>query len=123
MCTEKVRLVLSLRELEEFIFPDHAPPADPNEAKAWLKLDCKAMVIIGMTLSDSHLNHVEGISCASKMWRSILDIFERHALLNQLTARREFYTATMLASENVLTFTNRICHLGMMLACMGLQDP
>lgn len=57
------------------------------------------MEIIVISLSDAHLNHVEGVKTACEMWRSILDIFERHTLLNKLTARMKFYTATMIEDE------------------------
>ena len=52
------------------------------------------------------------------MWESVLDIFEKHTLLNKLAARRSFYTATILESENVLTFANRIRQLASTLKSM-----
>lgn len=84
---QKIRLVLSYRELDEIISPDHKIPTEPREATEWSNKDRKSMAIIGLTLPDDHLHHIDGITSAAKMWRSLLDIFERKTLLNQLTAR------------------------------------
>lgn len=71
----KVQLVLSYRELDEYIGEKFSPPTDPDESFNWHRSDRMAMVIIGLSLSDLHLNHFGGITCAHAMWRSILDIF------------------------------------------------
>ncbi len=39
---------------------------------------------------------------------SILNLFERHTLLNKLTTRRNFYTATMHENEQIITYVNRV---------------
>lgn len=54
------------------------------------------------------------------MWRAINDVFEKHKILNRLNARHHFYTATMTASENILTYKNRIRRLGTTLESMGV---
>lgn len=116
----KVRLVLSYRELDDFIGIESKKPTDPVEAESWLRKDRKEMAITGISLSETHLNHVEGAINANQMWRSLMDIFERHNLLNKLTARRRFYIATMSETETVLAFTNQISQLGARLIAMGL---
>lgn len=50
--------------------------------------------------------------CARHMWRPLLRIFERDTFLNQLTARRKLYTATMTELEGLWTLTNRSGHVG-----------
>ncbi len=55
------------------------------------------------------------------MWHCILNIFERHTLLNKLEARRKFYTATMLADERILACTNRIRQLVSTLKSMDVE--
>ena len=45
------------------------------------------------------------------MWISIKNVFERHSLLNKLSARKKFYTASMFSGESVLQFSNRIRQL------------
>ena len=42
------------------------------------------------------------------MWISIKNVFERHTLLNKLSARKKFYTPIMPSDESVLQFSNRI---------------
>lgn len=45
------------------------------------------------------------------MWQFILDIFEKHTLLNKLSARWNLYTVTVVAGEFILQFTTRVWHL------------
>eukprot|EP00171_Calliarthron_tuberculosum_P023309 IDg23309t1 len=54
------------------------------------------------------------------MWQMICDIYERHTLLNKLSARRKFYTATMKDGERVLEFSARIRQLASTLKSMGV---
>ena len=55
------------------------------------------------------------------MWKAILDVFEKHTLLNKLSARRNFYTAKMQESEGVLSFSNRIRQLASTLKSMKVN--
>ena len=116
---QKIQLLLSLRELDRFVEED--PPArDSDEYPDWRKNDRKAMAIIGLSLSDAHLEHVQTAESAKDMWQSVIEIFERHTLLNKLAARRKFYTATMMANEKLLAFVNRIRQLASTLKSMGV---
>ena len=45
---------------------------------------------------------------AMDMWETILNVFERHTLLNKLAARRQFYTVMMQTNEKVLVYINRV---------------
>ncbi len=51
------------------------------------------------------------------MWQCILNIFERHKLLNKLAARKQFYTATMLEDAIILAYSNRIRQLASTSIC------
>ncbi len=54
---QKIQLVLSLRELDNFINDD--PSAmDADNYREWCKNDRKAAALIGLSLSDEHLEHV-----------------------------------------------------------------
>lgn len=90
---QKIVLILALKDLDGFIEDD--PPADKSELSKWVKNDRKARAIIGLSLSDEHLEHVRDVESAKKMWEAIMNVFERHTLLNKLSARRKFYTVTM----------------------------
>lgn len=117
---QKIQLLLSLRELDDFIHDD-PPSIDSDNYRDWCKNDRKAMAHIGLSLSDHHLEHVRDVSTAKEMWLCILNIFERHTLLNKLAARRNFYTATMKEDENIMAFTNRIRQLASTLKSMGVE--
>lgn len=118
---QKIKLVLSFRELDEFIDANVAPPTSEPDLRSWTSKDNKAMAIIGLSLSDSHLEHVGEVKSALEMWKTIMDIFERHTLLNKLNARRKFYTATMSEDESVLSFITRIKHLASTLKGMNVS--
>ena len=65
----------------------------------WMKGDRKARAIIGLSLSDEHLEHVRDVETAKEMRCAIVNVFKRHTLLNKLSARRRFYTVTMSDDE------------------------
>jgi len=114
----KISLLLALKDLDE-----HLVSARPETAElllAWEKKDRKAQAIIGLTLSDQILENVRHVDSAAAMWLTIQNIFERHTLLNKLSARRKFYTATKLESESILDFSNRIRHMASTLKSMNV---
>lgn len=120
----RILLVLALKELDQFIV-DNPPPASSDGYQKWQKSDNKAKAIIGLNLSDSHLEQVEHAKTAKDLWWMITEIFEKHTLMNKLSARRRFYTAVMREDENVLEFASRIRQLAGSLKSMGvsIDDP
>lgn len=117
---QKVKLVLEYRDLDSRIYPTVKKPVYDADAEIWSRNDRKYMEIIGLSISDAHLNQIDSLQTAERIWRSLLDIFERHTLLNQLTTRRRFYNSTMYDTETILTYTNRINHLAATISAMGL---
>lgn len=117
---KRIRFVLSIRELDEFV--DEDPPNESSpEYKSWLKRDKKAQAVIGLSLTDTHLEQVQHATSAKEMWAIICDIFEKHTLLNKLAARRCFYSASMDDNEKVLAFSARIRQLASSLKSMGVN--
>ncbi len=120
----KIRIVhiLTLKDLENFL-DDEVPSLDtsrPEEISNWKKRDKKAQAIIGLTLSDDLLENVREVETTKDMWTAIKNVFERHALLNKLSDRKKFYTASMNADESVLQFANRIRQLAATLKSMNV---
>ena len=83
---QKVELLLALKDLDEHL--ESTRPTDGEELSAWKKKDAKARAVIGLTLSDEHLDHVRDTDSASEMWKAICDVFQRKTLLNRINARR-----------------------------------
>ena len=117
---QKVELVLAFRELEDFI-TEQTPPTDSDELLKWKKKDAKAKAVIGLTISDEHLDHVRDTETAFDMWNAILNIFQRRTLLNKLRARRNFYSVQMEEGERVLTYINRVRQLAFDLKSMDVD--
>ncbi|CDF40831.1 unnamed protein product, partial [Chondrus crispus] len=92
-----------------------------EERKKWIRGDSKAKALIGLSLSDEHLEHVRDVDTAHEMWEAIVNVFERHTLLNKLAARREFYTVKMLSGEKVLAYINRVKQLAAILKSMSVN--
>ncbi len=67
------------------------------------------------------LENVRESKSAKEMWTAIKNVFERHALLNKLSARRKFYTASMEENEGILKFANRIRQLASVLKAMNVD--
>eukprot|EP00171_Calliarthron_tuberculosum_P000726 IDg726t1 len=102
---QKIELVLGHREVDEMInrclCPDE-PSDGSEEVQKWLRKDKTVRMTIGLTLSDEMLKNVSHTSTALEMWEEICNVYQRHTLLNKLSARREFYTATMQSVLNGL---------------------
>ena len=116
---QKMVLILALKDLDEFIEKD--PPSDKSELAKWEKNDRKARAIVGLSLSDEHLEHVREVKTAKEMWKAIMNVFERQTLLNRLSARRKFYTVTMENGEKMLTYLNRVKQLAATLKSMSVE--
>jgi hypothetical protein len=116
----KIQLLLALKDLNEYIEED-APERDASEFATWRRRDKKEMACIGLPLSDALLENVREASSAKEMGTSIINLSERHTLLNKLPARRRFYTATMLDDEKILQYANRIRQLAVTLKNMGVE--
>ena len=109
---QKVEFVLDLKELSGHIGDSVRVPTDPDEAvQKWSKDDAKARAVIGLTLSNDHLEHVQGCKTAALMWSTITDLFQRKTLLNKLTTRRKFYSAKMATNEKAIAFISRVRQL------------
>jgi hypothetical protein len=72
---KRIRLVLSLRELDSYLESD-SQPIDAPEYSEWCTKDKKAQAIIGLSISDAHLEQVQHAENARQMWELITDIFE-----------------------------------------------
>lgn len=116
---QKVELLLALRDLDEHL--TSKPPENAEELASWKKRDRKARAIIGLTISDEHLDHVRDIDTAADVWRAICNVFQRKTLLNRINSRRSFYTAKMREDEKMLQFVNRIRHLASDMKCMDIK--
>lgn len=114
----RVQHVLALKDLDDFL--EDNPPTVASEIAQWKKRDKKAQAIIGLSLSNDLLENVREVKTTKQMWETIKNVFERHTLLNKLSARRKFYTATKNESESVLQFANRIGHLAATLSTMNV---
>jgi gag-polypeptide of LTR copia-type len=110
---QKIELLLPFRDLDEVVFGDPPPDmaTDEEVAYAFKKLDEKAKAVIGLTLSDEHLEHVRDAQTAADVWKCLMNVFQRCSLLNKLAARRRFYTVSMGEDENMLGYINRARHI------------
>ncbi len=116
----KIKMVLSLRELDNLLDENNPPNPDHASYAAWIVKDKKARAPIGLSLSNSHFEQVQHSSSAKSMWNLICDIYERHTLLNQLAAQRKFYIAAMLETEKILDFASRVWQLASSLKSMDV---
>ena len=113
---QKIEHLLALKDLSDFI--EESSPPDGADKAAWKKKDRKAQAVIGLTLSDDLLENVRDVASTKDMWQKICDIFERHTLLNKLSARKKFYTALKGENESAPQFSNRIRQLASTLKSM-----
>lgn len=115
----RIQLLLSLKDVHTHLHDD-PPDNSASSYSTWSKADLNARAIIGLTLSDTHLEQVQHAQTAKHMWALICDIFEKHTLLNKLATRRRFYTAKMHDNGKVLPFAARIRQLAATLKTMSV---
>ena len=118
---QKIDLLLTYREGDHVISTRNPYEMGTSDYKTWVQHDKIARAIIGLSISDDMLEHIRGLDTAKDMLDSIVNVFQRHTLLNKLRARREFYTAAMQPEEKILTFINRVRHLSSILQSMGVE--
>ena len=117
----KIRMVLCIRELDQFI-DEESPPTESNtKYPELIRKDKKAHAYIGLSLCNSDFEKVQHSRTAREMWSGICDVFEKHTLLNKLTALRRFYTAVMKDNHKILDFAARIRRHASSLKSMGIS--
>ena len=119
---QKIQLLLALKDVDHNVIESEVPGLpESDDRRTWLRGDIKAKAIIGLSLSDEHLEHVRDCETAKQMWEAIINVFERHTLLNKLAAWRRFYTVTMQNDEKVLAYINRVKQLAARLKSMNVD--
>ncbi len=73
---------------------------------------------ICLALSDVMLKNVSHTVTALEMWKQICSVHQRHTLLNELAARRDFYTAAMKDGGKMLVYINRVKQMAAVLELM-----
>ncbi len=66
------------------------------------------------------LEKVSRTKTALEMWQEMCHVHQRHTLLNELAARRDFYTATMKEEEKMLVYINRVRQMASVLQSMDV---
>eukprot|EP00171_Calliarthron_tuberculosum_P021288 IDg21288t1 len=119
---QKMQYVLSHREVSNMVDKILCPrkPEDPDELSKWLRKDNFARMTIGLTLSDEMLKNVQHTTTALEMWTEICNVHQRHTLLNKLSARRDFYTASMRNGEKMMVYINRVRQMALTLESMNV---
>ena len=109
-----------IKDLEDFIDPrEH----DVEISLTWKKRARKAQALTGLSLSDQILESTREVTSCHEVWKIICEIFERHTILNKLSARCKFYIALKHENESVLSLSNRIPHNASTLKSMSVDIP
>lgn len=74
-----------------------------------------------MSFLNEHLENCRGATTAKEIWQYVLEVFERHTLLNKLSAGRKFYTVTMGNNEKVLVYLIHVKQLAAVLKPMDVE--
>lgn len=96
-------------------------PDDQEQLYKWLRRDKLARMTTGLSLSDEMLKNVRQTTTSFQMGTEICNLHQRHTLLDKLSARRDFYTATMRGNEKMLVYINRVRQMASILESMGID--
>lgn len=123
-------IIFTFRRIESrFFFPYgiltiilsfESPVVDSTKNLTWCKADLTAKEIIGLTISDSHLEQVRHTITARSMWKKVCDIYERRTLSNNLDSRRKLHTAIIKYGKYILELSARTRKLASTLKSMGV---
>jgi len=110
---QRIKMILALRDLEDMLDEDgKTMDAEDRELAVWKRRDTKASAIIGLTLGSEQLEHVSGCKTTAETWSTLQGVFQRKSLMNNMKARREFYTVEMTVGDSMLGYINRVRNLG-----------
>lgn len=74
-----------------------------------------------LSLAYEMLEHVRGANTAKQMLEDIHNVFQRRTHSNQMRARQNFYTVEIKAGDRMLSYTNKVQHLGSDLKSMHVD--
>lgn len=86
----------------------------------WFKGDRKARDEIRLSLSNDNLKQVHGSESAKEIQHAILNFFERHTLLTEFAAHKNFYTVFTPPNKPVLSYLNLVEQAGTILKSMSV---
>ena len=119
---QKIQLLLSLKDVAHHVIESEVPDvSDSDDRRTWLRGDNKPKQSLVFPCQTSTLSMSVIVKTAKQMWEAMLNVFERHTLLNKLAARRRFYTVTMQNDEKVLAYINRVKQLAARLKSMNVD--
>jgi len=90
--------------LLEIVTGTKAKPGEeqPNDRKAWIKEDAKAMFIISFTLEDSQLECLITCTSANEMWTKLSVVHEQRSESSKLILTQKFHEYKMEATDSVI---------------------
>lgn len=103
--------------------PDiHSSTEDGEAPEFCLRQDRKDTGITVLSLPDDNLSDAEGVVHDFTVWRTILDVFVGHILLNGPTSECTFYTVLISEYEATLIFAKRIRHLSVTITSIHVDS-
>lgn len=98
--------MLARRELDQYNEED-GTGAGEDSKRHESNVIGKLERISACSLSDEHFEHVSDVSTAKEIWSAILNVFERHTLLNKHAVSRMVYNVTTHAGEKIFPYLSQ----------------
>lgn len=105
LCNEMVEIVLVFRKLDGHIKLDRMDQ-DGAEGNVviWLKNNAIANAVTGLSQEDEHLEHATDFFTVDEIRQTILDLFQREKILNELANRRKVFFAQVFVCKYAILF-------------------
>jgi len=91
----------------------------PNDRKAWIKEDAKAMFFISSTLEDSQLECLITCASANEMWTKLSVVHEQRSESSKLILTQKFYEYKMEATDSVIQHISKVQNMAARLNDIG----
>jgi hypothetical protein len=116
---ERIKLVLLVNDLWEFVDTQITKPTDAAELAKYNKSDAKARLIILDGVKDHLIPHLTGKTTTWHMWEALKTLFQNKNENWKMVLREKLREIRMTGSENVTSYLTRIQQVRDELAAIG----
>ena len=127
--SDDIEAILTLKDLWEFVDPDHKEDKDPKKDKDGQEVavkvdpqkDKKARAILMLSVQ----THLQGVirkaESARAAWKSLRDVYQAQSTARQMSLKRQLHSLSKAPSESITDYVGRATDLQDQLAAAGYE--
>ena len=104
----RMQMLLEDKDLWEIVEGTSTTPSDFEEAKAYDKLQRKALLLIVTNVSDQQAAHLKKCKTGKEAWDKLQEVHESKTIANQLYCVQRFLHISMADGEDMMSYITRV---------------